>query len=248
MNDWYKKMFEGNLGKFSLRILDRRKEITGLQISFLRDVLNKGLVLDHCCGPGRLSIPLSAHMPIVGADLSTYLLQTAHRRAKEADTKDFRLVRADMRYLPFRSGVFDSVMNFWTSFGYFSEEENKRVLSEIAAVLKRGGLFVLDIANPMWLLRNFREKDWDQDETYLSLEERAVDWKSKRWKSRWIVVNKQTKEIDEIAFDHRLYDSHELREMLDREGLVITQTYGSFEKESFEEAVSNRIILLSKKK
>ncbi len=66
MNDWYKKMFEGNLGKFSLRILDRRKEITDLQVSFLRDVLNERLVLDHCCGPGRLSIPLSAHMPIVG--------------------------------------------------------------------------------------------------------------------------------------------------------------------------------------
>ncbi len=109
-------------------------------------------------------------------------------------------------------------MNFWTSFGYFSEEENKCVLREIATVLKSEGLFVLDIANPVWLLRNFQEKDWDQDETYLSLEERAVDWKSKRWKSRWIVVNKQTKEIDEIAFDHRLYDLQELREMLDRAG------------------------------
>ena len=248
MKDWYKKMFEGNLGKFSLRLLDRRKEITDLQASFLRDVLKKGLVLDHCCGSGRISIPLSAHMPIVGADLSTDLLQTAHKRAKEADTKDFRLVRADMRYLPFRSGVFDSVLNFWTSFGFFSEEENKRVLSEIATVLKSDGLFVLDIGNPIWLLRNFKEKDWNQDEDYLSLEERSVDWKAKRWKTKWIIINKRTKEIDEVDFDHRLYDLQELKELLDREGLKTTQVYGSFKKEDFDEAESNRIIILSRKK
>jgi SAM-dependent methyltransferase len=153
-----------------------------------------------------------------------------------------------MRYLPFQSGVFDNVMNFWTSFGFFSEEENTTVVREIATVLKRQGTFVLDIANPVWLLRNFKEKDWDQDEDYLSLEEHAVDWKSKRWKSRWIVVNKQTKEIDEIAFDHRLYDIQELRELLNGEGLKTTHVYGSFQKEDFDEAQSNRIIIQSRKK
>ncbi len=191
MNDWYKKMFEGNLAKYSLNLLDRRKEITDRQVSFLRDILKRGLVLDHCCGAGRLSIPLSAYAPVVGADLSTYLLQTAKRRAREANINDFHLVRADMRYLPFRSGVFDNVMNFWTSFGYFSEEENTNVLGEIATVLRRQGIFVLDIANPVWLLRTFKEQDWTEEETYLSLEERSIDWKNKRWKSRWIIVNKQ---------------------------------------------------------
>lgn len=248
MNHWYKKMFEGNLVKYWLSVSDRRKEVTDLHVSFLRDVLKKGLVLDHCCGPCRLSIPLSVSNAVVGIDLSIYLLQAARKRAKQGKVKDLFLIRADMRYLPFKSGAFDNVMNFWTSFGFFSEEENKRVLSEIATVLKSEGIFVLDIANPVWILRNFRERDWSQEEDYLSLKERSVDWKTKRWKSKWIVVNKQTREIDEINFDHRLYDLQELKEMLNREGLVITQTYGSFKKESFDEAMSNRIIILSKKK
>ena len=119
MNRWYKKMFEGNLGKYWLTISDRRKEVTDLQVSFLRDVLKKGFVLDHCCGPGRLSIPLSAHTPVVGLDLSMYLLQKATKRAKQANTEDLYLVRADMRYLPFRPRVFVDVINFWTSFGFF---------------------------------------------------------------------------------------------------------------------------------
>lgn len=180
MKDWYKKMFEGNLVKYWLSVSDRRKEVTNTQVSFLGDVLRKGLVLDHCCGPSRLSIPLSVCMPVVGADLSRYLLQTAKKRAKQGSTKELHLVRADMRYLPFRSSVFDDVLNFWTSFGYFSEEENNLVLKEIANVLKSEGIFVLDIANPSWILRNFREKDWTEDEKYLSLEQRSVDWKTKR--------------------------------------------------------------------
>ncbi len=138
-------------------------------------------------------------------------------------------------------------MNVWTSFGYFSEEENTNVLGEIATVLRRQGIFVLDIANPVWLLRTFKEQDWTEEETYLSLEERSIDWKNKRWKSRWIIVNKQTKDIDEIRFDHRLYDSEELKEMLNREGLAVTQIYGSFTKERFDEATSGRIIMLSEK-
>lgn len=248
MGDWYKEMFEGNLVKYWLSISDRRKEVTEIQVSFLRNVLKKGRVLDHCCGPGRLSIPFSDYMPVVGTDLSIYLLKTAKKRAKQANVKELYLVRADMRYLPFRSGVFDNVINFWTSFGYFSEKENKTVLKEIANVLKSEGIFALDIANPGWLLRNFREKDWTDEENYLSLEQRFVDWKTKRWKSKWIVVNKQTKEIDEINFDHRLYDLRELQELLQGEDLEAIQVYGSFKKEDFDEARSNRIIILSRKK
>lgn len=219
-----------------------------MHVSFLRDVLKAGFVLDHCCGPGRLSVPLSDYMPVVGLDLSIYLLQTAKERAKQINVEDLYLVRADMRYLPFRLGVFDDVINFWTSFGFFSEEENKTVLKEVATVLKGRGTFVLDIANPGWLLRNFRERDWTEDEKYLSLEQRSVDWKNRRWKSKWIVINKQTKEIDEVNFDHRLYDLQELKELLNREGLKTTQVYGSFKKEDFDEAKSNRIIILSRKK
>jgi hypothetical protein len=52
-----------------VQLSDRRKEVTDMQVSFLGDILKNGLVLDHCCGPGRISIPLSAYMPVIGLDL-----------------------------------------------------------------------------------------------------------------------------------------------------------------------------------
>ncbi len=246
MNDWYKKMFEGKIGEYWLSVSDERKETTDAQVSFLKGVLKTGLVLDHCCGPGRISIPLSMHMRVVGLDLSMYLLQRAKIRSRQVGIENLYLIRADMRYLPFRSEVFDDVINFWTSFGFFSEEENEKVLKEISKTLKSRGIFVLDITNPGWILRNFREKDWREEEKYLSLEQRSVDWKRKRMKCEWIIVNKKTKEIDEINFKHRLYNLEELKEMLKKEGLETTQVYGSFTKEKFDDA-SRRIIILSRK-
>jgi ubiquinone/menaquinone biosynthesis C-methylase UbiE len=134
MSDWYKKMFEGDLGKYWLNLSDKRKEVTALQVSFLKDVLKKGLTLDHCCGVCRVSIPLSNEMPIVGLDLSTYLLREAKKRAKQAGVENLYLLRADMRHLPFRLGAFDNVINLGTSLGFFSEEENEMAFMEIVRV------------------------------------------------------------------------------------------------------------------
>ena len=58
----------------------------------------------------------------------------------------------------------------------------------------------------------------------------------------------QTKNIDEISFEHRLYDIKELEELLSKEGLKINRVYGSFQKEDLKETNSRRIIILSEKR
>jgi len=248
MGDWYKRMFEGKLGRYWLTVSDRRKEVTEIQVSFLKEKLPKGLTLDHCCGPGRVSIPLYGYMPVVGLDLSGCLLQTAKNRAKEAGVENLFLVRADMRFLPFREETFENVINVCTSFGYFpSEEENEGVIKEISRALRSGGTFILDMFNPGWLLRNFRERDWMEEEEYLTLEQRSVEWRSKRMKSRWIIIDKCSSEISEVSFDHRIYDLQELKGLLAKKNLETVEVYGSFRKESFDEAKSGRIIIISRK-
>jgi len=247
MSTWYKRMFEGEFGKYWLSLLEGWREATELQTSFLKDTLQKGLTLDHCCGPGRISILLSVYTPVVGMDLSRFFLQTAKKRAKLADAENLYFVRADMRNLPFKPETFDNAINVWTSFGYFQDGENEMVIKEISRVLRNNGTFILDMFNPGWLLRNFRERDWTEEDKYLSLEQRSVEWKSKRMRSRWIIVNKQDGKISEISIDHRLYDAQELRELLSRERLETVEVYGSFKKEKFDEAKSSRIIIVSRK-
>jgi len=146
----------------------------------LKEVLPTGLTLDHCCGPGRLSIALSEDRATVGLDLSRELLNEARKRAKDASSRNLSLIRGDMRYLPFRPDVFDSVINVWTSFGYFSEQENELVLNEISRVMRTAGIFVMDIVNPEALIRRYQERDWSEEERLFLLEQRNWEWETKR--------------------------------------------------------------------
>jgi len=247
MSQWYKSMFEAKLAKYWILLSDLRKEETEQQIAFLKDTLPQGLTLDHCCGPGRLSIALSKDRSVVGLDLSRDLLNEAKKRGKNAKAKNFYLIRSDMRHLPFKPEVFDSVINFWTSFGYFSEQENELVINEIAQVMRVKGTFLIHIANPETLIKVYQEKDWSEQEQFFLLEQRNWDWENKRMKCRWIYVDKASGEIKETSFDHRLYSFSELRRLFEAQGLKITDVYGSFTKEKFDASNTLRIIMVTQK-
>jgi ubiquinone/menaquinone biosynthesis C-methylase UbiE len=247
MSKWYKRMFEAKLGEHWIQLSDLRKEQTEQHIAFLRDTLPTGLTLDHCCGPGRLSIPLSKDRSVVGLDLSRELLNRTKSRIDGIGAENLNLIRGDMRYLPFRSDLFDSAFNVWTSFGFFSEEENELVLNEIVRVTGVRGVFVMDIANPEFLIRKFQEKDWSEEKEFFLLEQRSCDWKTRRFWARWIFIDKSSGQVSEIDFDHRLYSFNELKCMFEERGLKITDVYGSFTKEEFDSGKSVRIIIVARK-
>lgn len=247
MSQWYKGMFEAKLANYWILLSDLRKEQTEQEVAFLKDVLPIGLILDLCCGPGRLSIALSEDRSVVGLDLSRELLNEARKRGKNANAKNLSLTRGDMRHLPFRPDVFGSVINVWTSFGYFSEKENELVLNEIVRIMRAKGTFVMDIANPEDLIRRFQEKEWSEREQFFLLEQRNWEWETKRMKCRWIYIDKASGELNEISFDHRLYSFTELQRMYEARGLKITDVYGSFAKEKFDSSKSEEIIIVARK-
>lgn len=103
-------------------------------------------VLDLGCGYGRISNRLAeAGCEVTGIDRSTFFLGLA---AAEAEQKGLsvRYVQADMRVLPFEN-EFDCAICWFTTFGYFSDEENMLVLRSVHRALKPGGVFLLDHQN-----------------------------------------------------------------------------------------------------
>jgi len=247
MEKWYQGMFKGDLGKYFLSLSDLRKELTEKEIPFLENALKKGLVLDHCCGAGRLSIPLSSRGQVVGMDLSKYLLVQAKKRGREAGAENLWLLRGDMRHLPLRPNLFDNVINFWTSFGFFSQEENEVVLKEIVGVLKKKGRFIIEIGNPEWLIINFEDKHWDERDDFYMLAERSFNWEKKRNITRWIFIDKKSKKINEITFNHRLYSLQEFKKLYKTLRLAIQEVYGSCLKEPFDQTKSRRIVIIAEK-
>jgi SAM-dependent methyltransferase len=143
MSEWFTRWF----GKEYLDLYPHRDEREARSVvRLIRNTVAPdpdGRALDLACGSGRHTRALCKHVWTVGLDLSIELLQIAI-----AESPHIPYVRADMRTLPFAPDAFDLVVNLFTSFGYFSsDDENRVVLTEVSRVLRPGGVFVLDYLN-----------------------------------------------------------------------------------------------------
>jgi SAM-dependent methyltransferase len=110
-------------------------------------------VLDCPCGHGRIANALAERgFRVVGLDASDFFLDRARDDAA-ARGVDVEYIHGDMRDLPWRDR-FDALVNWFTSFGYFSDDENKAVLRGFHDALKPGGRLVLETQNITRILLN----------------------------------------------------------------------------------------------
>jgi len=126
---WYVEAFrEGYLQLYPHRDLGAaRREAAFLVARGLR-----GRVLDLCCGFGRHTLALREQgFDAIGLDLSPELLAHA-AQGPGWELLRGRLLRGDARVLPFAERSFGSLVNLFSSFGYFGEEGDRQVLREIA--------------------------------------------------------------------------------------------------------------------
>ncbi len=97
-------------------------------------------LLDVGCGFARHAVHLAQMgYRVVCLDVSDYLLEKARERIKSFGVEDrVEIVKMDMRYMNFEN-EFDGAYIFFTTFGYFSDEENERVIENLARALKPRG-------------------------------------------------------------------------------------------------------------
>lgn len=177
-------------------------------------------VLDLACGAGRHARHLAKHWPTFGLDLSEILLRLARREGSPA-----RLVRGDMRELPFRDASFDLVTNFFTSFGYFDDDrQHREVLHEVARVTASKGFFVLDYLNSDYLRRTLVPYDERRvgDSVVEQRRKISADGKS--------VVKTMTVRGDGREFVERvrLYTPNELNNLIAAEGFDTQSVFGDY--------------------
>ena len=120
--------------------------------------LEPGLeLLDLACGHGRIANPLAERgVRVTGLDATPYFLELARKDAAERGV-DVEYVEGDMRSLPWTER-FDRVLCWFTSFGYFSDDENRQVLGEAFRALRPGGLFAVEMNNLLRLLQVYADE------------------------------------------------------------------------------------------
>lgn len=111
-------------------------------------------VLDAPCGHGRLANLLAeCGMRVTGLDATPEFVELAREDAvKRGIDVDYHV--GDLRDLGV-DGPFDSVMCWFTSFGYFDDEGNQKVLREFARVLRPGGKLGIETLHHDGLVRRF---------------------------------------------------------------------------------------------
>jgi SAM-dependent methyltransferase len=113
-----------------------------------------GPVLELGCGTGRITVPVArAGARVVGIDRSAPMLARARQRLRRTRLHAL-LLRGDIRLLPFRRRAkFELVMAPYGILQSLTRERDlQATLGAVSGVLRRGGLFVIDLVPdlPRW--------------------------------------------------------------------------------------------------
>ncbi|RMG39929.1 MAG: class I SAM-dependent methyltransferase [Candidatus Dadabacteria bacterium] len=239
--DWYRRSF----GKEYLKIYAHRNlELAEEEVDFVVKTLNldsSAAVLDFACGAGRhLYHFYRRNVKVIGADLSEELLVAARTLVPEA-----RLVRHDMRYLPFASESFEAVLSLFTSFGYFeSDNENLEVLKGAYRVLKNGGRILIDFMNAPLAVNSLVKSSSRKIDGAEIIEKRSYNRQTGRIEKE-MELYREDGTLERYFESVRAYTPAELRELLSMSRFKITGEFGDFRGSSYCNDSERYIVMAS---
>ncbi|MGL5888774.1 MAG: class I SAM-dependent methyltransferase, partial [Bacteroidia bacterium] len=242
-----KPWFEGWFDSPYYHILyhKRNEEEAARFISRLYTKLNPppgSRALDLACGKGRHSVELNKlGLDVTGIDLSPSSIETASAFAK--DGLEFYV--HDMRR-PFRIRYYDLVFNLFTSFGYFNHErENRAVLESVYKGLKPGGHLVIDFFNAE-CVNAIIGTGKTYSETVDGIEFNIKKNTDGKFVHKCITFTDKGTEY-RFREQVQLFRLNDFRNLL--EGLFeVTDIFGDYNLNSFDEKVSSRLILIARKR
>jgi SAM-dependent methyltransferase len=195
-------------------------------------------VLDLACGSGRHAKFLARRWWTSGVDLSEVLLNLARKNGVPA-----KLVRADIRDLPYRDNSFDLVVNLFTSFGYFeTDAEHERVVRDLGRVMTSGGVFVIDFLNAELVKKTLVPYDESLIAGKTVVQRREIT-EDGRFVVKHIDIKSDGRNFIERV---RLFTKAELESILARAGFVIERAFGDYDGGEFA-TESPRVILFARR-
>jgi len=244
MNDpWYKEWF--NSPFYHKLYLTRDEKEASAFIDILFGHLHPppgSRMLDTGCGRGRHALYMAGKgFFVTGIDLAEENIRYARRFEDER----LEFFQHDMR-LPFRTNYYDYAFNFFTSFGYFkTRREHEDILRTIAGALKPGGILVIDYLNVHYT-----------EDHLVPSEEKQIDG-TKYSIRRWQDDNHFYKRISiqdpslpsPLEYTERVlkFSFGDFTEMLAFEKIQVTNAYGDYRLNHYDNRKSPRLIITAQK-
>jgi SAM-dependent methyltransferase len=246
--DWYEELFNQDYDRVYGPAFTAERNAA--EADFIESVLllpKDGQVLDVACGQGRHAFELAKRgYHVMGIDLSTRFVETAKQAAQLNELTNAEFLVGDMRESYFVNR-FDGAYSYFTSFGYFDDGDNAKVLESIAKALIKGGTFLLETVNRDWAIHKVEHQPrrWDEIEPdFIMLEDTSFNAHTSRIHTKRIILDKGQRRT--VEYDIKLYTHAELEDMLEDAGLQVISTFGSKELTPYSVS-SPRMIIVSKK-
>ena len=231
----------------------------------IQRILNEGgipdraRVVDIACGIGRHIIPLArSGYQAVGCDFSPGFIDQARGWAREAALTDRRIRfyvsdyrRIDRTLKWARERPFDAAICIFTSMGHYGESGDLTVLRSVRRIVRPGGLFVMEMANRDWILRNYQPVAVSRASPGLELHERRwFDPEQSVIHSNWKFYRREghrKRKVFEQDITVRQYSLHELRSLLARAGWEYVRSYGGLTTREPVSLASRRLVVVGRR-
>ena len=239
--EWFRHWFDSTYYHQLYRHRDEKEAEFFLRhlINYLK--LEQGdKILDMPCGRGRHALFLSkCGYDVTGVDLSRESIRYATQHTSET----LKFYVHDMRQ-PLYSNYFKYVLNLFTSLGYFKwKYENFTVIKNMASSLVHGGKLVIDFLNSEKVSKTISDKEVkviDEIEFHLSKEVRENKIIKK--------IEFQTEGKDHLFQEEvSLLNISDFEKFLSDAGLMLIDTFGSYDLQAYDPLKSDRLILIAEK-
>jgi SAM-dependent methyltransferase len=216
------------------------------EAEYLRAQSLESPVLDLCCGFGRHTLAMrQLGLDAFGIDLSAELLRHAHKLPNAQEIVG-RLARGDARDLPLDDASCGAVVVLFSSFGYFGDDGDQRVLREVERVLRAGGRVVLDLMNAERVQATLVPHSRAERAGW-SIEEQRRLVAGGRHVVKDVKLTRGDGTVRTWREDVRLYSPREIEALLAEAGLPLLRIDGDFDGRAWD-AESPRLIVHAHKR
>jgi SAM-dependent methyltransferase len=204
-------------------LTDERSDYDAELICRLGPVRAGDRVLDLACGHGRIANRLAYRgASVTGYDLTPRFLESARaeavRRALEVD-----FVQGDVRTLDYAE-EFDTVVSWFTSFGYLGDDTDREVLRAIRRSLRPGGTLLIELHHGPGLWAEFLPSVVHRRGEDMMIDESRYDPITGRAHIRRTVI--RDGQARSFRFSTRIFAYPELRDWLIVAGFSHVEAFG----------------------
>ncbi len=217
----------------------------------LKKAKHVNTVLDLTCGTGAQVFYLKKHgYEVVGSDFNAKMLEIAKNKAKNQKL-DIEFIQGDMRDA--KIGKFEAVITIFNAIGHLTKSDFGKTLQNVKANLKSNGLYIFDIFNLEYLLRenNITKLTIDWQTVKENIKAREIQYSTidqAGTLTSYTILHEEKNHQDPIISQSfqtlQIYTAQQLVDMLEDNGFkVLTQT--DVDGSEFKRFVSERILTVA---